>query len=108
MPACRPMTQSVCAFGILLLTYRAAIAQDVIFPGETWKVVSPEEMYVDSAKLEAAIAKLPNSSRTMVSEMVELFGKEVKSTRRSASRTAGSEAGVARPLPWPERRFRCQ
>ena len=51
---------------LLSCTYTSTVALELVFPGETWEVVPPEDMQVDSQRLEAAMALLPDSSRTMV------------------------------------------
>ena len=41
-------------------------SQTISFPNETWEVVQPEEMFVDSGALEEAVSKIHDSSKMMV------------------------------------------
>lgn len=53
-------------FALLAVASHSVVANDLVFPGETWATATPEAMSIDSAKLAAAMALLPDSSRSMV------------------------------------------
>src|SRR6056297_3349837 len=51
---------------LLVLQVQKILWAELVFPGETWQLATPEEMLVDQSGLDRAIAQLPDSSRTMV------------------------------------------
>ena len=62
----RSPSKLILSAAAVLLLVTAASATELVFPGEDWEVATPESMGVDSQRLEAAVALLPDSSRTMV------------------------------------------